>query len=368
MPWPVLLMARALEGGGSERQLREIAKALDRTRFEPHAACFRPSPDATRELTQSGVRIAHFPVYSFASARAIAGAFSFAAYIRRNKIRLVHSFDYPTAVFAIPAARLLTSAVAVSSQRSHRDLIPPGYRRIVRWTDRLARSIVVNCEYIRRHLENDEHVAASRIALCYNGIDLDVFRPLDEPRPPQLRGRFVIGVLCALRPEKGLSTLLHAFEQVRQAHPAATLAIVGDGPVLPALKEEARSLGIAGDCIFAPATSSAGHWLRAMNIFVLPSLSEAFSNSLMEAMACARPVIASNTGGNPELVRNGETGLLFETGNPAALAQAISTLIQDDALRHRLAQAGAEFIRSNFSIQSSARHMGDIYARLIEAR
>src|SRR5258708_492472 len=186
MPWPVLLMARALEAGGSERQMRELAKALDRSRFQPHAGCFRPEGAGRRELEAARVPIAHFPVHSFRSLRAIAGVIQLLRYVRRHKIRLIHTFDYPASVFAIPPTRCFTSAAIVSSQRSHRDLIPPVYRRLVRLTDRLADAIVVNCDFVRQHLEHDERVAPGRIHLCYNGIDLERFRPLETPRPPAL--------------------------------------------------------------------------------------------------------------------------------------------------------------------------------------
>lgn len=368
MEWPVLLMARALEAGGSERQLREIAKALDRSRFRPHVGCFRPDHASRRELEDAGVPVAHFPVRSFLSPSAPTGAFQLARYVRRHRIRLIHTFDYPSAVFAIPAARFLTAIAVASSQRSHRDLIPRKYRKLVRMTDRLANAIIVNCDFVRRHLECDEHVPPRQIQLCYNGIDLETFRPLDSPRPAELPpDAFVIGVVCALRPEKGLPTLLEAFARVRHLRASMKLAIVGDGPMLSSLKKDADTLGIREDCVFAPATNQVADWLRAFDIFVLPSLSEALSNALMEAMACGCPVVASNVGGNPELVWDGERGRLFEPGDAVALAAAVQSLVEDDARRKRLGQAGANFIRERFSIQTSAHRMGEIYEQLIRS-
>jgi glycosyltransferase involved in cell wall biosynthesis len=369
MPWPVLLMARALEGGGSERQLREIAKSLDRSRFQPHAGCFRPEGAGRHELEAAGVPVVHFPVYSFVSPSAVSGAFQLMRYVRRHKIRLIHTFDYPTTVFAVPAGRFLTSAAVLSSQRSHRDLIPPGYRRLVRMTDNLVDGIVVNCDFVQRHLEQEERVPASRIQLCYNGIDLETFRAAEAPRPPELApDSFVIGVVCALRPEKGLSTLLEAFARVRRLRAGMKLAIVGDGPMLEPLQAKARALGIREDCVFARATFEVTEWLRAMDIFVLPSLSEALSNALMEAMACGCPVVASNVGGNPELVRNGETGLLFKPGDVERLAVALQVLVENQSLRERLADAGAKFVQERFSIRASAERMGEIYEQLLRSR
>jgi glycosyltransferase involved in cell wall biosynthesis len=236
-------------------------------------------------------------------------------------------------------------------------------------TDHLVDAIVVNCDFVRRHLEQEERVPTDRIQLCYNGIDLDVFSPLDSPRPPDLpRDSFVIGVVCALRPEKGLPTLLQAFARVRHLRAGMKLAIVGDGPMLESLRSESQALGVREDCVFALNTGRVTDWLRAIDIFVLPSLSEALSNALMEAMACGCPVVASNIGGNPELVRNGETGLLFEPGDAASLAAALQTLIENESLRRRLADNGAKFLRDSFSIRASAQRMGEIYAQLLRSR
>jgi glycosyltransferase involved in cell wall biosynthesis len=369
MAYPVLLMARELDLGGSERQMTEVAKALDRSRFEPHVGCFRPEGLRGKELQAAGVPIAHFRVYSFISPGAVSGAWQLARYIRRHKIRLVLTYDYPLTVFAIPVAHFFTSAIAMSSARCHRDLIPSNYLKLIRKTDRLVDSIVVNCEFLRRHLEKDENVPASQIQLCYNGIDLQQFQAGTSPRPAALPpDALVIGVVCALRPEKDLSTLLKAFAEIRRSRAGLKLAIVGSGPMRERLEAEARALGIWEDCVFEPSTSLVTEWLRAIDIFVLPSLSEAFSNSLMEALACGCCSVASNVGGNPELVRNGETGLLFEARDATGLASALRTLIENEPLRQRLRTAGARMLHERFSIQASADRMGEIFARLIEGQ
>ena len=367
MAWPVLLMAYELNQGGSERQLTEIAKALDRSRFEPHVGCLRPEGLRGRELQAAGIPLVEIHTRSLVSPSALSGALQLAQYIRRHKIRIVHTYDYPLTAFAIPVARFLTSAIVVSSTRSHRELVPRNYLRVVRATDRLVEAIVVNCEFLKRHLIDDEHVPPARIELCYNGLDLEEFRPQAGPRPAALPSdALVIGIVTALRPEKGLSTLLQAFAKIRNLTPRLKLAIVGSGQMLEPLEAEARALGISDDCIFAPATSEVANWLGAIDIFVLPSLTEALSNSLMEAMACGCCAVASNVGGNPELVHNGETGLLFEPRDAAGLSEVLRTLIENESLRRQLAARGQQMIRQRFSTRSSAERMSEIYTQLID--
>jgi glycosyltransferase involved in cell wall biosynthesis len=368
-PWPVLLMTRQLDQGGSERQLATIARSLDRSRFAPHAGVFRPGGLRWQELEAAGVPLVHFPAPTLAS---IPGVFHIARYIRRHGIRLVHTFDTPTNLYGVPAARLAGSALVLSSQRAHRMLTPPNFRPWLRLTDQLADGVVVNCEFLRRHLIEDERVPRNRIHLCYNGIDLEEFHPVRGAKPEPLRdASLVIGVVCALRPEKDLETLLDAFAQIRAearlAQAGLRLAIIGSGPCLPALQARAAALGILPDCLFEPATPQVALWLHAIDIFVLPSLTEALSNSLMEAMACGCTAVASRTGGNPELVADGETGLLFPPGDSAALAAALRRLIPNPSWSGTLAANAARFIRERFRLETCARRMEEIYSALLAA-
>jgi glycosyltransferase involved in cell wall biosynthesis len=226
--------------------------------------------------------------------------------------------------------------------------------------------IVVNCNYLEKHLVHDESVPQRLIHVCYNGIDLQQFQWALSPRPSSLpEDAMVIGVVCALRPEKGLATLVNAFARVRPLCKQMKLAIVGSGPMLPELQQEAREAGVFSDCIWEPATADVASWLRAFDIFVLPSLDEAFSNALMEAMACRCAVVASNVGGNPELVGHAERGLLFEARNVDALTGVLRQLIEDTALRRKVAEAGERFIRERFSRDASARRMEAIYEGLL---
>jgi glycosyltransferase involved in cell wall biosynthesis len=134
--------------------------------------------------------------------------------------------------------------------------------------------------------------------------------------------------------------------------------------MLQQLRSQAQTRGLAPDCIFAPATANAAERLRAIDIFVLPSRSEALSNSLLEAMACGCCPVASRVGGNVELIHHGQNGMLFEAGNVDQLRHALERLIEHRVLRQRLA-ARARRDAEGFSIAQSARRMEAIYTELI---
>lgn len=359
-PVPVLLMCRELGAGGSERQLTEVAKALDRSRFSVHVGCFRDGFQS-EELRRSGVSVVRLPVTSFASSSAIRGAVVLNRYLRRERIQVVHTFDYPLTVFAVPVARGSRVPVVLSSVRGNRALNPASYNRVLRWTDKLVDGIVVNCEALRRSVAEDEGVPAGRIHVCRNGIDISKFAFQRDPQPD-----VTIGVVCVLRPEKGLDTLIEAFAAVYRTHPVIRLVIVGSGPELPRLQDLAGTRGVSAACHFEPATSNVASWLARMDIFVLPSLNEALSNALMEAMACGCAVIASNVGGNPELVEDGTTGLLFEVRDAASLAVQLRRLLDDSALRTRLSRSGSQRMQRDFSIESAAARMGAIYDSFLQ--
>jgi glycosyltransferase involved in cell wall biosynthesis len=164
-----------------------------------------------------------------------------------------------------------------------------------------------------------------------------------------------------LRPEKDLNTLLTGFALARRQRPEMQLLVVGSGAELPALEQQARELELGADCTFVPDQNNVASWLRTIDIFVLPSRTEALSNSLMEAMACGCAVVASEIGGNPELVETGRTGMLFPSGQPESLAQALRQLTEDVTLRQRLAKEAAQLIPHRFSLAASVNRMQQIY-------
>jgi glycosyltransferase involved in cell wall biosynthesis len=262
----------------------------------------------------------------------------------------------PLNLFGVPAARFYRTPRVISSQRAFRALTPGLRRYLLRFTDQLVDAIVVNSEAVRRDLIDNDHVPSQLIHLCYNGIDADLFQP--ARRPPE--GPVTIGVVCALRAEKGIETLMEAFARLG-SRTDVRLRIVGSGPALPGLQAFAAKLALGDRCVFTPATLAVAEALREIDIFVLPSLSESLSNSLMEAMACGCCVVASRVGGNAELIIDRESGLLFSARDSGDLAKCLGLLLHDNDLRARLAAAGNRRIHERFTMARAAETMAQIY-------
>jgi glycosyltransferase involved in cell wall biosynthesis len=369
-PVPVLLAVRELTIGGCERDLTKIAKHLDRTRFTPHVACFHPNGMRGDELRSAGIPILHLPVTSFASRSALTGAWMLRRYIREHGIQVVHAFDVPTDIFVVPAARLSGVPAVIAAQLGYRDLFSPLYWRLLRFTDRLAHGIVVNSHAVQKHLIEDEKIPANLIHVIHNGVETETFFPqkgvAPDPRPQTPQGAtLVIGSLCVLRKEKRLDLLMDAFARVRSLCPGMKLLIVGSGELLPEIEKQRQELGISEDCVLEPAKAEVVDYLRAMDIFVLSSDSESFPNALLEAMACGCCVIGSNVGGVPELIQDGENGLLFRTGDVNDLVAKLARVIQSRELRDRLGSSAARSARESFSMEIAVRKTESLYEELL---
>jgi L-malate glycosyltransferase len=361
MATPVLLTTQLLGSGGTERQMVESALMLDRSRFTPWVAYMRPG-FLLETLREAGIGTLELPLRSFASPDLAVQAWRLRAHLRRLGIQLVHAFDYPMTVFAVPVARLAGVPVVLSSQRAHRDLVPSRFRRFLRWTDSRVDGIVVNCRAMREHMMHDEGVAEDRLHICYNAMRVERF-----PVMPRTAGSdgLTIGTVCRLRPEKNVGILLEAFANL--SHPTARLLIVGDGPALPALRAQALRLGLGNRAHIEPGVPDVSNCLSQIDVFVLPSLSEAFSNSLMEAMATGAACVASDVGGNPELIEPERTGLLFPPTDRDSLCVQLDRLIRDPELRLKMGAAAAAHVRTNYSQRAIAARLMSIYDQALRS-
>jgi glycosyltransferase involved in cell wall biosynthesis len=365
-PIPVLLTTRELDIGGVERDVTNIAIHLNRPRFEPHVVCYQASGMRYEELRAAGIPLLHLPVDSLLSRSAVTSAIRMRQFIRDRGIKVLHSYD-PSGVFAIPIARMLGVPAIISSQLTDRKILDKRTHRLLRLSDRIADTTVVNCQALRHHMIEEEHVPANRIEVCYGGVDTAKFSPaVHSPKPGLVaKASLVIGTVCVLRPEKGLRLLQEAFARLGLMRQGMALVIVGSGPELPGLEANAARLEIRNSSVFVPATATVISWMRALDIFVLPSYCEGFSNSLLEAMACGCAVIGSNVGGTPELIDNGRRGLLFRAGDAADLSAKIAMLAVDANLRTRLADTAARFVREQLTVEMFAERTAAIYEMVL---
>jgi glycosyltransferase involved in cell wall biosynthesis len=173
----------------------------------------------------------------------------------------------------------------------------------------------------------------------------------------------VIGALGNLRPEKDLETFLFAARGILDAIPSVQFLIVGDGPGANKLKRLADDLHLSASLQFLGERSDVPDLLAALDILMMSSYSESFPNAILEAMSMGKPVIATNVGGIPELVEEGETGFLVPPRDPMAIADRALSLCRDSARRLRMGQAARACVESNFTVQDVTAKLEGIYDR-----
>ena len=361
----VLLIGDTLHVGGTEGQFVEVACGLDRSRWDIHLTCLNAVGPLRARIEASGMVVWSCGRGSFKSPRFVLAAWGLARYLRAHRIRLVHCFDFYSNILGVTAARIAGAPAVIASQRELGDLRTPLQRRFYRLSMRLADYVLVNAEAVAERLAHARVLGPERIVLIPNGVNTVRFSP--QPiRPRHRAGHVMVGSLANLRAEKGLEHLVHAMVLVRDRYPQERLTIWGDGPLRADLTRLIDEVGLSGSAELRGATTEPETALQAMDIFALPSLSEACPNVLLEAMASGLPVVATRVGGNPALVEDEVTGLLVPPGDPDALAKAIIRLMEDPMLADRLGAAAREVVCARFGVNRMLARVQALYERALD--
>lgn len=342
--------------GGTERQVWHLIQSIDRSRYEPSITLLRNS-----EYIQNNgfpCEVAVLGISKLVSLSSIYKLLRFTLVLRQKDYRIVHCFFNDVSLIAPPLCRMFGIRVLVS-RRDMGFWHNPWMLVALRLVSRLVDRYVVNSQAVKRVVQDREHAAAKNISVIYNGYVsptaksggvADVSKRLGFPEDAP-----VIGIVANLRPIKRVDTLVEAFAAVQLHFPDARLVIVGDTQseqakwVLEALKELSRRLGVHDRIVFTGSVNDSAFYVNRFTVAVLCSESEGFSNALIEYMQAGRPIICTDTGGNPELVQDGTNGFLVPVGDVDALADRLVKLLSDIALAQKLGEAARETVHSNYS-------------------
>lgn len=279
-----------------------------------------------------------------------------------------------------PAARLAQVPVRVHGEHGWDVHDPDGSSRKYQWVRRGYRPFVQHYVALSRQIEgylrDAVGVPAARISQIYNGVDVARFSVATErargplaAAPFHCAGAFVVGTVGRLQAVKDQVLLVRALARALAQQPSARsrlrLVVVGDGPLRGELQQAVDQAKLADVAWLAGERSDVPDWLRALDLFVLPSRSEGISNTILEAMASGLPVIATRVGGNPELVDAPSTGSLVPAGDEAALAEAILAALSDPARARAQGAAGRRRIEQRFSLDAMVASYESMYERLL---
>ena len=356
--------------GGTELNAVRIAERVDRERFDVAVACFRTDGPLASRYAAAGIPVERFDVRSLAGPTALTQGVRLARLLAKRRVHVVHSHDRYWNMFATPWARLVRTPAVIASKRwlSFSRAHAVGHALAYR----LAHRVVANSEFIATSLEAEDRVPGDRVVVVPNFVDDDAFvTPAASWRervrnklliPPEAR---IVGMVANLRWEKDHPTLMDAFAAIRPSYPDVHLVLVGSGDMETQLRQRAADLNIEPSVRFAGTMSNSPNVHSLFDISVLSSSSEGFPNTVIEAMAAARPVIATRVGGIPDGVIHSETGLLVPPRDPSALAEAIGQLLADPARGNALGAAGRRRAQSRFSAASVVPAIESLYEGLV---
>ncbi len=348
--------------GGAATHLTAVLRRLDRSRFAPSLCFLLRGGEAAEPFRRLGVPMRVVGLRRVYGLRGWLALPALVRWIRRERFAIVHTYLFSANVYGVVAARLAGIPVIISARREVVTWMRPHHRFAIRLANRCCRAVTVNSEAIRRSVLACEGLPSERIETIYNGVDLSRFRPPTTGASDQGP---VIMTIGHLSPIKGQRDLLEALPEVLRAHPAATLVLVGDGPMRGELVRSTARLGVERHVRFLGTRTDVERLLPTADLVVVPSRSEGFSNALLEAMAAGAAIIATNVGGNPEAIRHGENGWLVPARDPAALATAVRALLADPALRARLGTAARRTVEERFDAARMVEAIQALYVRLL---
>ena len=367
--------------GGTERQVVNLARGLDPSRFEVHIGCLSRQGELLSEVTERDIPISEYRITNLYGTRAWKERLRFLRYLKRRQIQVVHTYNFHANAFAVPAARL-SGIPVVASIRDTGGYLTPLQQRVQRLVCGLARRIVVNAEAVRRYVLAEGH-DPRKVMVIRNGVDLSRF--LGRRGDGRFHREFglppsapLIAVFSRLIGAKGVEHFLEAAAVVAARAPDVRFLVVGDRTLAAhgalvrddsyrtELERRAARLGLDGRVVFTGFRTDVPELLSEIAVSVLPSIrGEGLPNAVLEAMAAGAAVVATDVGGNAEAVEDGVTGLLVPPRDAQALARAICRLLQTPELAARFGAAGRERVTRLFSLQRYVGETEALYAELI---
>lgn len=360
----VLYVNYCLAMGGIETMIVGFIDALKGTNFVPHVAVFEAGGVLDEVVEQKGA-----PLFDLKKKPGIDIGlfFRIAKVIKQQDIEVVHTNNFATWLYVTIACFFMRNVRVIHTEHS----TVRGHKKRRYLAEKLISyityQVVTVSEQVKTNMVELCHVAPSKISVITNGIDIDKFK-LDQTVRKSIREKLNIEPSCILFgtvgravPVKDQASMIKAFSKISPAEPVAKLAIVGDGPCLGDLRKLVAELSLEDRVLLLGERHDIPDLLSAMDVYVVSSLSEGMSISMLEAMSSSLPVIATNVGGNPELVHQDQNGLLVEVGNPESIAQGMCFMRDHETERKAMAVLSREMVVKGFSNEAMMTRYKQLY-------
>ena len=357
-----------LDGGGTERQILQLIRLSKRLGYEPRLAVLRGAEWLSEG--EIGCPIYSAGVGSLFRPSGWRACWSLIRWMRCERISLVQTFFVECNVIGPWMARLAGVPVVIGSRRNLDQWMSRALAPIQELANRSTDCLLANSQEVAETMIRDRGAPRSKIRVAYNGIDLQKFSGLDRERSAfrQSLGlapdEILVGNISTMRRIKGVPDFVEAARLVHEKDPGIRFVLVGDGEDQQRVADLIRRYKLGSSVILAGAQRDVRPYLAAMDVGVLSSLAEGFSNSLLEYMAAGLAVVATEVGGNREGLE--DTGILVPASDPQALADAILSL-RSPALRKQFGQAARQRV-SRFSLDQAERRMEEIYSEMLSLK
>lgn len=359
----IVFMVHTYALGGLEKVVTDLANQLDPNLYRCTIMSFAPMPSVLHPLNVEQVQLVSLNKKAGNDPRLIYRIYQF---LRSEEADIVQTHNWGTLLEGFIAARLARVPHIVHAERGTIESKKRN-RWIQRWLWKGARQILCVSETHRKQLAEVIAYPLEKIKPIFNGVDSIRFSPQPTLREATRKKlgfdleTLCIGTLGSLRPVKNQALLLAASARILAGHPNRHLVFAGEGPLKKDLAAQAEKLQIASQVHFLGARNDVPALLNAFDLFVLPSLMEGMPNSVLEAMSCGVPVVASAVGGTQEIITSDENGILFPSKDQEALTAALSDLIKNKEKRAALGQAGRQRILARFSLERMIGEYHDLY-------
>jgi glycosyltransferase involved in cell wall biosynthesis len=367
----VLYLITELNVGGAEKVVANLATQLSKRGHNVLVAClFDPGPIAD-EIIAAGVPVVNLGMRGKGDLRVV---FRLLRLLRIEGIQVLHSHLFHANLLAPIVGRIANIPIIIATRHSA-DIYGRRREWVSSWVRRLCDAVVAVSEEVRDEELRSSHLPPSKMIVIPNGVEIQAHAQLDRTNIVALRGELgippnvpLIGTVASFKDYKGHTYLIDATVRILEQFPNAKVLFVGDGPLRTQLENKVEVLDLTDAIVFTGIRRDVRELLTLLDLFVLPSLSEALPVAVLEAMAAGRPVVATSVGGVPEAVVNGVTGLLVPPRNPTALAEAIVSLLSGPELRQQMGQAGRERVLQHFSVEQMVERTQTLYEQLLDAK
>ena len=367
----LVFLITGLDYGGAETQLVNLVTRLKERGWDVRVVSMLPPQTFTDELEQAGIPLATLNMRrGVADPRAV---FRLVKMLREWKPWILTSFMFHANLLGRIAGRLAGVPINISSVRTE-NMGGALRERVMRLTDWMGDITITNCRIVADSLTKQGVVPAERVCVIPNGLVLDKFVVTNSNKQEVRRDLgvaeedFLWLAVGRLEEPKDYPNLLQAFRIVVNKY-EAQLYVAGQGSLTEDLERQAIKLGISDRVVFLGLRRDIPQLLQAADGFVLSSAWEGLPNTVMEAMAAAKPVVATSVGGVPELVQEGKTGYIVPPRNPEALALAMEKMM---ALSHEerceMGKAGREHIEANYSLDRVVDQWEKLYMELLQKK